>query len=365
MRITSIELIPFVIPLKKPTVWAAGSMTVVDFVLIKLHGEDGVYGVSEAIPRPMIYGETQHSIYYAIRDHLAPLVVGEDSFALERIWKKMGALAANPAAKAAIDIALHDLNGKLLGLPVHRLLGGPARSEVELTWMVALMPHADMLAELEEKLAEGFRSFKIKGGIDAGNDIALLLEMRRIAGPGVQLYIDANQMYDRETARRVLLALDGVIDCIEEPMAVHDDAGRLDLARRTRVPLLGDDSVFTLADVSRQLALGALDRISIKMPRTGFWLARKVVHLCEAANVRLQINTQSETTVGTAGCLQLAAAYGQISLPNEMTFYLDACDSLTTTQPEIRDGRMAVPQGPGLGIEIDWDKVRHYAVALR
>lgn len=364
MRITSIELIPFVIPLRKPTVWATGSMTVVDFVLVKVHGEDGLYGVSEAIPRPMIYGETQHSVYYAIRDYLAPQLVGEDSFALERIWKKMAGLAANPGAKAAVDIALHDLNGKAVGLPVHRMLGGPARTEVDLTWMVTMMPNADMLAELEAKLAEGFRSFKVKGGLDPDNDIRLLREMRRLAGDGVQLYIDANTQYDRETAQRVLLALEGVIDCIEEPMAVHDDAGRRDLTLRTRVPLLGDDSVFTLADVSRQLALGALTRISIKMPRTGFWLARRVVDLCEAANVKLQINTQSETTLGTAGCLQLAAAYAQISLPNEITFYHEVCDSLVMQEPVVRNGRMQVPDGPGMGVEVDWEKVRRYAVDL-
>lgn len=364
MRITGIELTPFVIPLHKPTVWATGSMTVVDYVLVQIHGEDGLYGVSEAIPRPMIYGETQHSIYYAIRDHLAPLLIGEDSLALERIWKKMGGLAANPGAKAAIDIALHDLNGKALGLPVHRLLGGPARQEVELTWMVAMMPQADMLAELETQLAAGYRSFKVKGGLDPEQDIRLLREMRRMAGEGIQLYIDANTQYDRETARRVLHALEGVIDCVEEPMAVHDDRGRRDLALSTRVPLLGDDSVFTLADVSRQLALGALSRISIKMPRTGFWLARRVVDLCEAANVKLQINTQSETTLGTAACLQLALAYAQISLPNEITYYHEVCDSLITQAPVVRDGRMQMPNGPGLGVTLDWDKVRHYAVNL-
>src|SRR5271170_6056905 len=145
MIIRDIEVTPFVIPLVKPTKWAAGYMTHVDWLLVKIVGDDGTYGVAEAIPRPMIYGETQHSIYYAITQYLAPLLIEEDSFALERIWSKMGSLAGNPAAKSAIDIALHDLNGKLLKMPVHRLLGGPARSEVDLVWMVGLMSNAEML----------------------------------------------------------------------------------------------------------------------------------------------------------------------------------------------------------------------------
>ena len=364
MLIKNIEVTPFVIPLKKPTKWAAGYMTEVDWLLVKIIGEDGSYGVSEAIPRPMIYGETQQSIYYAILRYLAPLIIGEDSFSLERIWSKMGALAANPAAKAAIDIALHDLNGKLLQMPIYRMLGGPARKEIDLVWMVGLMSNREMIAEMQQKIGEGFRAFKVKGGIDADNDIALIKQMRREVPADIKIYIDANMRYDKETAYRVLKELEGMLDCIEEPMLATDDSGRKELAQKTSVPLLGDESVFTVADVSRQIALGALKRISIKMPRSGFWLSRKIVHLAEAANIKLQINTQSETTLGTAGCLHLAAAHEQISLPNEMTFYMDVCDSLITNELRIVDGKMQLLDGPGLGIDIDWEKVRKYSVAI-
>ena len=364
MRIHHIEVTPFVIPLSKPTKWAAGYMTTVDWLIVKIVDEDGNYGVSEAIPRPMIYGETQHSIFYAITRYLAPLLKGEDTFALENIWTKMGAMAGNLAAKSAIDIALHDLNGKVLNMPVHRLLGGPARSEVDLVWMIGMMDNDKMLAELDQKAAEGFFAFKVKGGIDPDNDIQLLKQMRARVPDHVRFYIDANMRYDKETAYRVLSALEGVLDCVEEPMIATDDVGRQELARKVSIPMLGDESVFTVADVQRQIQLGALKRISIKMPRTGFWLTRKIVHLAEAANLKLQISTQSETTLGTAGCLQLAAAYQQISLPSEMTFYLDVCDSLITCRLHIENGRMRVPQGPGMGVELDWDKVKHYAVDL-
>ncbi|REE07393.1 L-alanine-DL-glutamate epimerase-like enolase superfamily enzyme [Paraburkholderia sp. BL27I4N3] len=364
MIIRSVEVTPFVIPLNKPTKWAAGYMTTVDWLLVKIIGDDGSYGVAEAIPRPMIYGETQHSIYYAITQYLAPLLVGEDSFALENIWSRMGALACNPAAKSAIDIALHDLNGKLLKMPVHRLLGGPARTEVDLVWMVGLMSNDQMLAELDQKVTAGFRTFKIKAGLDPDNDIRLLKQMRERVPDDVRLYIDANMRYDKETAYRVLKALEDVLDCVEEPMLASDDLGRRELAQKVAVPMLGDESVFTVADVCRQIQLGALKRISIKMPRTGFWLSRKIVHLAEAGNLKLQINTQSETTLGTAACLQLAAAYGQISLPSELTFYLDVCDSLITSELTIDNGKLKVPDGPGMGVDVDWDKLKKYAVKL-
>lgn len=365
MLITRIDAIPFEIPLLRPTKWAAGYMDKVDWVLLKITAEDGTYGVAEAIPRPMIYGETQESVYFALTKYLAPLLLGEDSFALENIHRKMAALAQNPGARNAVDVALHDLNGKLLGLPVHRLLGGPAREAVDLVHMIGQQDEDAMLAELVSKVAEGFFAFKVKGGTHPDSDVRLLKRMRDHVPGHVRLYIDANMQYDKEVALRVLKALDGVLDCIEEPMLASDDQGRLALARSVSVPLLGDESVFTLADVRRQLELGALTRIGLKLPRSGFTLSRKMIHLAEAYNVKLQILTQSETTVGTAACLQLAAAFGQIALPNEMLFYLDVADSLCRTAPCVRDGRMQVPALPGNGTEIDWDKVERYRVAIQ
>jgi L-alanine-DL-glutamate epimerase-like enolase superfamily enzyme len=338
-------------------------MTEVDWLLVTIRGDVGTYGVAEAIPRPMIYGETQESINVAIRKYLAPLIVGEDSFALERIWLKMGALAGNLAAKSAIDVALHDLNGKILSIPVHTLLGGPVRQEVDLAWMVGLQSDEAMIAETVEKYGEGFRNFKVKAGMDPERDVRLLRRMRAEIPDDARLYIDANMQYDRDTAYRVLKELADVLDCAEEPMPATDDLGRRMLADRVPVPLMGDESVFTIGDVQRQIQLGALSRISIKLPRSGFWLSRKIVHLAEAANIRLQISTQSETTLGTAACLHLAAAYSQISLPNELTFFLDVCDSLLTTPLTIVDGKMRILTGPGLGVEVDWDKVRKYSIA--
>ena len=364
MIITKVDVIPFVIPLLRPTKWAAGYMDKVDWLVLRIEAEDGTYGVTEAIPRPMIYGETQASIYFAIKQFLAPLLIGEDSFALERIWKKMGSLASNPGAKNAIVIALHDLNGKLLGLPVHRMLGGPVRDEVDLVWMVGQKPEQEMIDELLTKVAEGFFAFKIKGGTDPVGDVRLLKQFRELVPDHVRLYIDANMQYDKEVAYKVLKQLEGVLDCIEEPMQAGDDAGRLALARSVSVPLLGDESVFTVADVRRQLDLGALKRIGLKMPRSGFSLSRKIVHLAEANNVKLQILTQSETTLGTAACLQLAAAFEQISLPNEMLFYLDVADSLCTRGLEVNKGRMKVLKTPGVGMDVDWNKVEQYRTRI-
>ncbi len=311
----------------------------------------------------MIYGETQVSIKHAIDAVLAPLLIGQDSFALGPIWRSMGALAANLAAKSAIDIALHDLNGKLTGLPVHRLLGGPERSHVDLVWMIGLMDERAMIDEAVTRAGEGFRAFKVKGGIDPAFDIRVARALRE-ALPEAQIYIDANMQYNRDTALRVLRALEGVLDAIEEPMPAGDDAGRLDLARRVDIPLMGDESVLTPADVARQISLGALRRISLKMPRTGFWLSHKIVTMCETASIPMQICTQSETTLGIAACLQLAGAFRQISLASELTFHLEVDGRITFEEFAVKDGRLKVPTAPGNGARIDPDSLDRFRTTL-
>lgn len=366
MKITSVSVVPYKIPYigGKPLKWAAGQLFAAEHLLVRVDAEGGAYGVAEAVPRPMIYGETQQSIYYAIRDHLAPLVVGEDSWALERIWAKMGALAWNPVAKGAIDIALHDLNAKSIGLSIHRLLGGPCRDRVELAWMVGFGSNEEMLAEVLERIEEGFTTFKIKGGLDPDNDIRILTRIRERTPAHVKLYVDANMRYTLSDATRVLRALEGVLDCIEEPLPAWNEEARRELAQKVTVPLLGDDSVFTYADAYRQVRLGALQQIGIKMPRTGFHVSRKIAQLAELANVPVRILTQAESSLGTAAALQMAAAFPGIRLPCEMTFYLTVSDRVITEDPVIVRGQMLVPDKPGLGVEVDWDKLRRYQVQI-
>ena len=128
--------------------------------------------------------------------------------------------------------------------------------------------------------------------------------------------------------------------------------------------MLGDESVFTYADVYRQVKLGALKQIGIKIPRTGFTISSKIVRLAEIANMPIQVSLQAETDLGTAACLQLAAAYRQISLPCEITHFLGVSDRLCKEELVIKNGAMLINDKPGLGVEVDWDKVKTYAIKL-
>lgn len=364
MKIASISVVPFSVPYEHPIRWAAGVLEAADHLIVRIEAEDGTCGHAEAIPRPMIYGETQAGMHHALTRFLIPPLIGEDSFNLERIWEKMERLRWNPAAKGAIDVALWDLNARLLGVSVAELLGGPYRREVPISWQIPLLTNERALADIRRLTAEGYRCFKVKGGPDPDNDIALLKAMRAEA-PKARLYIDANMDYGRQDAIRVMKALEGVIDSLEEPIRASDDAGRLDLSRRSDIPILTDESSFTVEAVYHQLRLGAVREIGIKIPRTGFTKSRKIVQLAEVANLPAQVCLQAECDYGAAAGVQFAAAFRQISLPSEVASHLDSItDSLLVSPLVVENGCMKLPAGPGMGVELDWRKIDRYRVKI-
>lgn len=372
MIIKSVEAIPLRIPLKNPLKWATGHISAIENVIVKIVGEDGTYGVAEGVARPGIYGETQESVYYAIKNHLAPLLIGEDSFNIERIWEKMDVLVWNLAAKGAIDIALYDLNGKILNTPIYNLLGGAYREEIPVSWTSfgTFFALEDMVADAKKRYDQGFRAVKVKAGVHPDKDIEVCKLIHEACGSDMKINLDPNMVYSREEALRVGKELDGILDSFEEPLPSWDDEGRLELSRRINAPLLSDESTFTIPAIHHQLKLGAIGRIGVKLPRTGFTLSRKVIAMAETANIPVQISTQVECDLGSAACAQLGAAFKQISLPCEIGVYtddnLDYADSmqLLKKSPEIKNGSMIVPNGPGLGVEVDWEKIEEYRIVL-
>lgn len=367
MKIVDIQLTPLQIPQTYETHWANGRVSVAEHIIVKVIAENGIYGVTEAIPRPGIYGETPQSIYYALKDIVIPKLIGLDSFNLEQIWEKMNELPFNYAAKGSIDVAMHDLNGKILGISCAEMLGGPYRKEVPLCWVSGgtWFSEEKILKETQEKVAEGYKGFKVKAGrCDA--DIDLAIKMRRLCPPDVQINIDPNQLYTREDLIKVGNALSGVINAIEEPVPAWDDVARKEFTERfPEIAFLSDESTFTVPDTQRQMKLGAIRRLGIKIPRTGFTLSRKLVHLAEVNNIPTQISTQAETDLGCAAGLQFAAAFKQVFLPCEIAYFAKGMykeSMLMGKGLTIKDGMMLLPEGPGMGVELNWELVDKYAV---
>ena len=360
MKIAKIETIPFRIPLKEPKAWARGTIKAAEHILVKVYTDEGIVGVSEAPPRPTIYGESQPSIKYAIDQWLGPMIIGMDPFETERIWDRFDTIAWNPTAKGALDIALHDIMGKALQLPCYKLLGCWS-NKVRLSWCANLGTVDEMVKESLEMMKQyGFRSLKLKTGVDPKKDIEMVRRMREETGQEVLIYIDANQGYDPLTAIKVIREMAKYdIAFVEEPCLVWDKKGRKRVSQEIDIPLMGDESCFTPAEVMREIELDCLRIVSIKTARTGFTLSKKIVHLCEQAGVRNLHGLQGDTSVGTLASAHFCAAHKNTNFyyPSEISFFLLLADDILKEPILIKDGFLELSNEPGLGIHIDEKKL--------
>jgi L-alanine-DL-glutamate epimerase-like enolase superfamily enzyme len=363
VRITALEAIPFVVPYRRAPEFASGRVTDADNVLVRVHTDAGLVGQAEAQPRPYTYGETQASIVQAVSGALNEALAGVDPLRLELVADRCAGVARNYVARGAVDLAVWDLVGQILGLPCHTLLGGFA-DDVAAAHMVSFADPAGMAdeaVEVHERL--GVRTFKVKVGREPELDVAAVRAIRD-ALPDADLYVDANRGWSYDDAVRAGDALAELgVRAIEEPISIDDRAGRRRLADRWVVPLGGDESCISLAHVDRALEEGAVRVVSVKTARTGFTESRRILDLCLGRNAEVVVGSQYEGAIGVMATIAFAAAFAATAgRPAEITNFLDLDDDLVVTPPEIRDGRAAVPAAPGLGFEVDDDRLQRYRV---
>lgn len=361
VRITAVEAIPFALPYRRAPKFASGSVDRADNVLVRVHTDAGLVGHAEAQPRPYTYGETQSSIVDAVRGRLNDGLIGVDPLRTELVAERCGAIAGNQVARGAVDLAVWDLVGQILGRPCHKLLGGFADG-VAAAHIVSLdepSAMADEAIAIRDRL--GVQTFKVKVGRDPALDVAAVRAIRD-ALPDADLYVDANRGWSYDDAARAGDALaDLGVRAIEEPISIEDRAGRLRLADRWVVPLVGDESCISLAHVDRALEEGAVRMVSVKTARTGFTESRRILDLCLARNVPIVVGSQYEGALGAVATIAFAAAFAATAgQPAEITNFLDLADDLVFAAPEVRDGRATASAKPGLGVEIDEDRLTRY-----
>jgi L-alanine-DL-glutamate epimerase-like enolase superfamily enzyme len=361
VTITHVEAIPYSVPYRVPGRFASGAVERADNVLVRVHAGDGLVGQAEAQPRPYTYGETQATIASAVRDRLGPALEGIDPLATELIDERGGGIPGDRVARGALDLAVWDLVGQILGRPCATLLGGYAR-DVAVAHMVSF---AEPKAMAEEALAmherHGIRTFKVKVGRDVETDVAAVRAVRE-ALPHAELYVDANRGWSYESALRAGEALAELgVAAIEEPVALDDRRSRARLAERWLVPLVGDESCISLSHAARELDDGAVGMVSVKVARTGFTESRRIIGLCLGRAVPVVVGSQYEGGIGALATVAFASAFAATARrPAEASNFLDLADDLLAEPPEIRDGRMAPRPLPGLGIEIDEERLSRY-----
>jgi L-alanine-DL-glutamate epimerase-like enolase superfamily enzyme len=359
--IDRIETIPFRIPLISPVAFATGLLTAAEHVLVRVTDSDGATGVAEAIPRPMIYGETVGSTMAVYEEEIRPRFLKRSIWERERFTHELELLIANNTAKTALELALHDLAAKHLGVSCHRLLGGYA-GEVGVT---AVLGYGTPEQVAEEAVAQaerhGIGSFKLKVGEDLARDVATVRRVRE-ALPDALVYVDANHGYDVLDALRfgrMVAELD--LAWIEEPCPAERVLDRERVAAAGTLNVLADESVPTAAAVAAEVLGRRAHMISMKVARTGYAGGDLVRGFCELAGVPIVIGSQGDSGIGTLTSLAYGAAHRATSrYPGEYGYFLELADDLLATPLRIRDGRLAVRDVPGNGVEIDDDKLAHY-----
>ena len=368
MKITRVETIPYSIPYTKPLRFASGEVTAAEHVLVRVHTDDGLTGAADAPPRPFTYGETQASIIAVISGLFGPQLEGLSPLDREAAHARMARTVGNPAAKAAIDIALWDLIGKNLGVSVTELLGGYT-DRMRVAYMVGFAAPGEMADEaLRIREQHGITSFKVKvGRRPVQLDITACRALREALGEDAELYIDGNRGW---TAAESARALDQLADVgllfAEELCRADDIVGRRWLVQHAAIPIYADESVSRPAEVTREILGGAATGVSIKTARTGFTHSQRIHHLCEGLGVEMVIGNQVDGQIGSLCSAAFGAAYEATSRrAGELSNFLDMRDDLLAEPLVIEDGTVCVRQAPGVGIDIDQDKLRYYRCATK
>lgn len=234
--IRSVEVHAIALPLLRPFIIAYDTFTEMPTILVRLETDDGLVGYGEATPDEHVTGETYWSTIEVLKRHLGPAVIGENPFAIEWIHEKMNRLVKGvPAAKAAIDIACHDLMGKAAGQPLYHLLGGPFHPELTVPHVISILSPEAMAEEAREAVSSGMSSLKLKVGTDVQTDVARVRAVREAVGPAVPLRVDVNQgwKYAAETLRALRDLEACGIEWIEQPVAADDLDAMAQIRRKT------------------------------------------------------------------------------------------------------------------------------------
>jgi L-alanine-DL-glutamate epimerase-like enolase superfamily enzyme len=331
-------------------------------VLIRVRDADGVAGLAEAVPRPMLYGETTGSVLAFCDTELRPRALGLPVDGAEELLCALDGLPGNHTAKGAFELALEDLRCRRLGVSCHRRLGGAASAQ-RVTQVMTSGPPADVAGQcsaLRERY--GITSFKLKVGHDLDNDVATIALVRR-EQPDAFIYADANLGFDGlqalELDRRVR---DLGVAWIEEPVSADGPLARGRAAGvRDGLALFGDESCTTPGEAGREALAGRSHLVSIKVARTAYRNSARVRSLCQTAGLPAVIGSQGDSGLGTLCALAFGAAHPWTArLPGEYGWFLKLAGDLLAQPPELADGMLRVPEGPGNGAVLDEAALRRY-----
>jgi o-succinylbenzoate synthase len=363
VKINRIELKRLQMPLVSPFETSFGSMIEKDFFLVCAHGDREVgYGESTAMPTPFYNEETTETVGYMLREYLIPLLCSSTIQKPEDLEKVFAGIRRHHMAKAALEGAIWDLYCKQQGISLAKALGGE-KEEIAVGVSIGIQPTIqDLITKVESYVEQGYQKIKVK--IKPGWDIEPIRAIREHFGDQIPLMADANSAYTLADVER-LKELDpfGLL-MIEQPLAHDDIIDHAKLQRELETPICLDESIHSAEDTRKAIELGSCKIINIKIGRVGGLTEAKRIHdVCQSHHIPVWCGGMLEAGVGRAHNIAITSL-SNFTIPGD-TSASDRYWKRDIVKPQIqliRPGFLAVPKGPGIGYDLDWDAIDLYTI---
>lgn len=374
MKITRMEVFPIGMAYGRPYEQATGVTAMARRVIIKLYTDEGIVGLGEASTLlPNRTGESAQVITVVLVNHLGPLLIGENPFEIQKIMQKLRWASMDKYgflySKTAIDIALHDIVGKALNVPVAQLLGGVIRTSIGVSRSVPLAAPREVARAAAKLVKAGYKMITIKAGVNPAEDLARVAAVRNAVGEAFPIEVDANQGYRADVACQVLARMEDQyhIENIEQPCPWWDIAGMAEVTRALKCTVTADESVLAPAEAMNMVRYQAADAFTIKVAKCGGLLqSKRIAAIADAAGLSCNMGSEHPAGVGTAAMAHFWASTPEITDSVGYGSPLERFEDDIIKEPiEFKDGVVYLPQGPGLGVELDEKKLKQFAIKIK
>jgi L-alanine-DL-glutamate epimerase-like enolase superfamily enzyme len=347
-----------------------GTWTNTDAVIVKITTDENVIGWGEANPQPPFTEETVDAVYSNIVKMLAPAFIGKDPTDIAQILAEVDSLLYNTnITKSAIDLALHDLVGKIYNLPVYALLGGKLRSQFDIIWPFgAEATKTEDEANVKAKIKEGYSTFAVKlAAMPLEYDINRLKDIEDLFGNTIKIFLDSNQGWTVHETLKFIEAFRHTslnIILLEQPINRYNTEGLSRIRSISPWPINMDESLFSIHDAANLITQKAADGFAVKISKNGgIASSKKIANLAEAYDMPCFMNSMADL-----GLTQAASLHVGCTLPNiydcghSYMSVLRMGDDITDFASQIKNGVVTIKDAPGLGVTVNEDKIAKYTV---
>ncbi len=365
MRITGLRATPVAVPFHEDELWAYGGRRGMVSVVLEVDTDEGLVGLGEASAYPSA------DIVLAVIRSIEPFVVGEDAFDIERIMKRINIVGTWHHVKAtspgigAVEMACWDLVGKACGQPLVNLFGGRIRDRVEYFYYLSRKPAAQIGADARRGVDAGFRTLYLKAGSDdPGEDIERVEAVRDAAGPDALIRVDANEAWSSGAAIRIVREMERFgLELVEQPVSGRNLPEMAYVRGRIATPLLANEASWTRYDQLDVIRHGAADVLSVDNQMDGGLLnLKRSAGMCEVAGLPVLKHSLGELGVAMYAAAHVMAATPNFIYANQGYASLLSDDIIRGASPlPYVDGCLALPTAPGIGVELDEERVDRYA----